>query len=74
MAGGSQQDSNLLKQEKAVLVNGRGFRYRLATGELTPTGAVQREYRLVPSALEAIPGSTYACICAGITGLLGQLL
>ena len=60
MAGGSQQDSIFLKQEKAVLVNGRGFRYRLATGELTPTGAVQREYRLVPSALEAILGSTYA--------------
>jgi hypothetical protein len=61
-----------LKQEKAVLVNDRGFRYRLATGELTPTGAVQREYRLVPSALEAILGATY--ICAGTTGLLGQLL
>jgi hypothetical protein len=56
-----QQDSIFLKQEKVlVLLNGRGFRYRLATGELTPAGAVWRECRSVPSALEAILGSTYA--------------
>ena len=49
-----------LKQEEVVLVNGRGFRYRLATGDLAATGAVPGEYRLVPSALEAILATTYA--------------
>jgi hypothetical protein len=54
VAGGvASRTALFLKQEEVVLVNGRGFRYRLA-------GAVQREYRLVPSALEAILGTTYA--------------
>ena len=60
MAGGRQQESTFLKQEEVVLVNGRGFRYRLSTGELAATGAVPGEYRLIPKALEAILAVTYA--------------
>jgi hypothetical protein len=53
MAGGRQQESTFLKQEEVVLVNGRGFRYRLSTGELAATGAVPGEHRLIPKALAA---------------------
>ena len=60
-ANNTGEDENVLfaKREKRVLVNGRGFRYRLRTGDLTSTGTAG-QFRLVPAALEQIQAKLYA--------------
>ena len=63
----TSQEVVFVKREARVLVNGKGFRYRVQTGELisatrrtTRSSSTAGEFQLQPTACRAIQASLYA--------------